>query len=62
MNYTVIDEILTEHYKNKNNAPDYKRQHEIIKNVSIVLEDKHSQDEFKNNVIDEETFRRANRP
>lgn len=55
MNYYLIDEILSEHYKNKDNTPDYKKQQEQQR----LLDERHSQREFRNNILDEETFKKV---
>jgi hypothetical protein len=53
MNYYLIDEILSEHYKNKDNTPDYKKQQEQQR----LLDERHSQKEFRNDVKTEEDFK-----
>ena len=53
MNYGFIDEILAEHYANKDNEPDYYKR---LKEQQALLGEKHSQSEFRNDVVDEESL------
>lgn len=54
MNYYFIDKILDEHYRCKDVIPDYKKQREVQK----LLDERHSQNEFRNDVWTEDDFRK----